>query len=314
LNKNQAFLFARKHNLPVISWRTTLTEESDTIFAQAARGEPARMDEIMDAIPEMTFYFVCGAPAILKDNLWTTAGLVNGRICKMHSLTLSGPTSVESWGRINQAGPGQEVMLPIPPLSINIALEDSSPQLMAHSIASGETIIPLMLQKMSRPLSLAKNLRFISRQGAKKPKLAYYDFGVDLAFAVTYHKVQGRTIDRVMIDCSAVERMTVAAIYVAISRTRKQDHIRILQFTNGRITRRQLEKKEFEPILVQWWAFRLKDQKLMKKILAWKTGDPEPIEPEETDSSSDSGDHESDSAHFQSQRRRIGDVGIEEET
>ena len=58
-------------------------------------------------------------------------------------------------------------------------------------------------------------------------------FPFDLAFAMTVHKAQGRTILRVVLDLTEhpfrVCRMEYAAIFVALSRVRNSDHIRLLE-------------------------------------------------------------------------------------
>ena len=57
-------------------------------------------------------------------------------------------------------------------------------------------------------------------------------FPFNLSFAMTVHKAQGRTIDRVVLDLtdhpSHCGRMEFAAIFVALSRVCKGEHIRLL--------------------------------------------------------------------------------------
>jgi Helicase len=58
-------------------------------------------------------------------------------------------------------------------------------------------------------------------------------FPFDLGFAMTVHKAQGRTIPRVIIDLRnhpfAICRMSYAAIFVAMSRVKNRNHIRLLE-------------------------------------------------------------------------------------
>ena len=57
-------------------------------------------------------------------------------------------------------------------------------------------------------------------------------FPFDLAFSITVHKAQGRTISRVVVDLSshptASTQMTFASVFVAMSRVRNGDHLRLL--------------------------------------------------------------------------------------
>ena len=58
-------------------------------------------------------------------------------------------------------------------------------------------------------------------------------FPFDLGFAMTVHKAQGRTIDRVVLDLTCFPttcgRMEFAAVFVAMSRVRSKEHIRLLK-------------------------------------------------------------------------------------
>ena len=302
LNRSQALLFAKKNNQPVISWRHTLADQSRPYFVEASGGNLTRLEEILSSIPDMTFYFVKGAPAVLKDNIWTSEGLVNGRMCHLHSLTLSGPNASKSWERIAGALPGEEVMLPEPPLSVNIQLETASETLSSLSIVDGITVLPLLEQRDSpRTLVTAKRTNSLSRMLSKRLRLSYFDFGLDLAFAVTYHKVQGRTLDRVIIDLASIGHISVAAFYVAISRTRRQEHIRILPWDNI-ISRRQLEVKKFDKVLIEWFATATNNEELLSKI-----GVNNSDINRRRQCSSDVDENDGDSAQFQSQRTRLAE-------
>jgi len=136
---------------------------------------------------------------------------------------------------------------------------------------------------------------------SKKLRLSYFDFGLDLAFAVTYHKVQGRTLDRVIIDLASIGHISVAAFYVAISRTRRQEHIRILPWDNI-ISRRQLEVKKFDKVLIEWFATATNNEELLSKI-----GVNNSDINRRRQCSSDVDENDGDSAQFQSQRTRLAE-------
>ena len=57
-------------------------------------------------------------------------------------------------------------------------------------------------------------------------------FPFDLAFSMTVHKAQGRTIPRVVLDLTShpsdFSQMEFAAIFVAMSRVKERGHIRLL--------------------------------------------------------------------------------------
>ena len=58
-------------------------------------------------------------------------------------------------------------------------------------------------------------------------------FPFDLAFSMTVHKAQGRTLKRVVIDLTFHPnhycRMVYAAVFVAMSRVKCKEHIRLLK-------------------------------------------------------------------------------------
>jgi G:T-mismatch repair DNA endonuclease (very short patch repair protein) len=252
-NKSQAFAFAKRNNVPVISWRQTLHPNTLKHFNRASNGSSQTLETILDRFAELTFYFVAGAPVVLKDNISTANGLANGRICTLHSLTLE-PMDVHLWPEIGQVPAGAEYRLPRPPLSVNIRLEESTEFLRRHSLVDGQTVIPMKQRpKNARSISLAKSTANKFKADVNKAKLEYIDHGLDLAFAVTYHKVQGRTLKRVIVDLNVPSSVSVAAFYVAVSRVTRQTNIRFLPIFNRHKTMLTLEAKTFDDYLVEWW-------------------------------------------------------------
>jgi hypothetical protein len=62
-------------------------------------------------------------------------------------------------------------------------------------------------------------------------------FPLELAFAMTIHKAQGRTLHRVILalTCHPTKRMAFAAVFVAVSQVKRRQHIRILCHYTGHI-------------------------------------------------------------------------------
>ena len=278
LNKSQSFAYGKTHNQPVISWRNSLTPTTANAFKnfahQQVQGDTSKVSEYIDrtaeSLPDMKFYFVKGAPASLKDNIWTSAGLCNGSMCTLHSITLAGSSAERDRRRIEETGAGEEIVLTCPPMSVNVEFDQEHTILQEYSIVPGRIVIPLMLRPQSkREFYNAKQVKGHSMRDRTFEKLSYYDFGVDLAFAVTYHKVQGRTLDRVIIDMNSARSLTVAAIYVSLSRTRKQEHIRFLDLTDGKVAQEIINQKTFDSVLVKWLAKKTGNSKLMEMIENW---------------------------------------------
>ena len=255
LNKSQAFIFARRHNRPVISWRHQLHKGSESIFQVAANGDEARLEQIYDSIDELTFYFVPGAPAVIKDNISTSNGLANGKMCTLHSITLDEIEQANLEEALAHATGGEEIRLQSPPISVNVQIDDPSSFLLANSVSGdGKAVVPMIIRKnIRREITLNNDVARKYRADVEKMQLAYVDHGVDLGFALTYHKVQGRTLDKVIIDLNVTESVTVAAFYVAVSRVSHLDRMRFFPIFNEE-TKDKLCAKKFNKDLVTWWS------------------------------------------------------------
>jgi len=155
-------------------------------------------------------YFVCGSEAFLTKNLNPALGLANGTPLVCHSLVLD--PCIHNIDMILQQieslSPGSEIILDAPPVAVNMkvqmGLDGKEPSrakkrqleaLQQHSILEDdEEGIVISLSERS---DKTKNLKM--RNGSPllghissadvTPILAY-----DLAFAMTIHKAQGRTI------------------------------------------------------------------------------------------------------------------------
>ena len=256
LNKTQAFIFARRHGLPVISWRNPIYSKSTRMFTEASNGSEERLEKIFNTIGELTFYFVAGAPAVIKDNISTANGLANGRMCTLHSITLTDDDETFLENALRTAIPGQEIRILNPPVSVNVEIENACDFLVKTSIVTQKTVIPMILRKqIPRDISLANDVAAKYSKDVKEMQLKYVDHGLDLAFALTYHKVQGRTLRKVIIDLNVTQSVTVAAFYVAVSRVSRQRDIRILEMFNS-AGREQLKAKMFDHRLVDWWCLK----------------------------------------------------------
>jgi len=155
------------------------------------------------------------------------------------------------WEEVDQASPGTILFLKQPPLCVNIALSTSSQTAATiPSMEPGRTVIPMTIVKTGNRL---RHLRVNKKRGEKIDACGYYDHSVDLAFAVTYHKAQGRTINRVLLSLHDHGRshITVASFYVGISRVRDSNHLRILPIDTAQ--RMKLLDLKFADELVQWW-------------------------------------------------------------
>ena len=207
-------------------------------------------------------FFVPGAPAYLNNNVNPDIALVNGSPLITHSLTFEQKSHyhkiIEHINTMRVNGTpvphGSEILVP-QPLAVNVIVQetlDGKPiskkrkqQLDKLRVISRSynvdpknraIIIPLTTaMAKSTGESSSKYFTFctknmlspIAKVHAQEP------FPFDLAFAMTVHKAQGRTIKRVVVDLTHHPRccccMKCAAIFVAMSRVAETDHIRLLE-------------------------------------------------------------------------------------
>jgi len=78
------------------------------------------------------------------------------------------------------------------------------------------------------PLKLNKRPQALTRPDGKRIK--YHDFGFTLAFAVTFHKIQGKTMNKLILDLNQNPQVpfTLQTLYVGISRVRSSCDLRLL--------------------------------------------------------------------------------------
>jgi hypothetical protein len=194
---------------------------------------------------------VKGAPAIVKENINTTLRLANGTRCVLHSLTLNQDTAEEHWINIANCRPGQIYWLPEDdlPVSVNVHV----PSLKSATWDSNFTLIQ---DAVVIPLTLVDNgdAKIAKTGRLKKAGVKIRSYWIDLAFAVTFFKVQGSTEERVIIDfnCAGGNQKDVdlPSFYVGVSRVRHGDHMRILPISSQ--TRDHLLNLKFSKALLRW--------------------------------------------------------------
>ena len=218
-------------------------------------------------------YFIAGADGYLATNINTEINLANGTPIRHHSITLPNAQEENEFQKKIQRSPtGSIITLNTPPLSVNVIpfpkhdndkeqSDDMQTDLQDHSIATtenGNIVIPIIHSHADK-----KDYKTcLVRGGAKysfRPCLVdIVDyFPIELSFAMTIHKAQGRTIQRVILALEErpnhLIQMTFSSIYVALTRVKHSDHIRILHHTNppdyrrlGYITKLHPEKEIFQ--------------------------------------------------------------------
>ena len=206
VNKNAAVRFARKHGLPVFFW----VDRYGKVPAAVRRRNPNELTIMAEK------YFVVGAPCVITKNMNPTniTGVVNGSKGVLHSLSWSNgyqpPTEWE---------PGEIVPVQVPS-HVNVLLDKET-----H-------------KKNGGVLPCAINASSTVRVGGGQLRLRQHP--VTLLFAVTPFKVQGQTTPRLILDLrhkegKGLRNLSFEDIYVAISRVKMMDHLRIITSGDGNL-------------------------------------------------------------------------------
>ena len=239
---HKTLLFAHHHSTCVFRWQTDVARWQN---------KPALTNEqhdLQDRDPSFWQQFVAGASGFLTTNLNTNLGLANGTPIVLHSLTFATDEQLQHVrSQIRSLPPGSTITLDEPPLSVNVEIPSTfdtkrKPSfrrqaqlaiLKQHSLSKDAIIIPLPVMKSRCKFhSFAVN----SLTGIGKVK-AKDLFPYELAFAMTVHKAQGRTIPKVVLALAhrdnANIQMKYASIYVALSRVKLASDLRILTHDSG---------------------------------------------------------------------------------
>ena len=193
------------------------------------------------------------ASAYLTNNVNCDLALVNGSQLTLHSLThedVSAKRKIAAHIKASNLPYGSEIVID-QPLSVNVRVEerldDKEPsskrntQLEELRKYSRECNIDPRSRDIILPLTTSMNSTdydkfFFSTGNILSPVATvqvHEPFPFDLAFAMTVHKAQGRTIRRVVIDLTAhpvhICRHVYSAVFVAMSRVEEGEHLRLLE-------------------------------------------------------------------------------------
>lgn len=228
INLAQAVRFGRVHGRPVIRWRLPLTAPSIRGYSETEIALMYQRNESLWGV------FVQGAPCYITANLLARAGVANGTTGRLHSLTFdtSALTTAQVDAIVAQiaaARPGDIISIPVVPMSVNVAINapDTKPWDDRFTVVPGEAVVPTRT-----------DVDRISVMGTSKSvKVSVNAHCYELGFAVTYHKVQGMTLTRLILDINErgfAPELTLQALYVGISRVRHGNDLRVLPPQFGR--------------------------------------------------------------------------------
>ena len=191
--------------------------------------DDATTEELYENEPGLWEYFLKGAPAMLTENIQPTKFLTNGASGYMHSLSFA--AGQQEADDIDLDAPGyREIRLDIPPRAVNfqLTLPDDDNGEGIQSLVEGATVVPIV---RSRNIESYKTHSLFASVKACPKIIRCQSFAIDLAFAITDFKLQGKTKDELILSVAPrpfPPHMDLKGLYVDISRLRKQTGLRVL--------------------------------------------------------------------------------------
>jgi hypothetical protein len=233
LTHNLAVARARLRKTVVIRWRAHASSQ----WEQQPETEDARAQAVED--PALYEYFVKDCHAYITLNINKKLGVVNGAQGRYHSLSFQTQDEQDLFEALVRATPiGEVCTLPdnLRPVAVNIEFEEAENWPEGLTLVPGRVVIPIGC----RPRKVAKSNHWIPLPGGTARGQSYRPsrikvsnhFPIDPGFAITFYKVQGRTLRNLIV---ALSRRSLAAcnldysdIYVAFSRVAQASDIRLL--------------------------------------------------------------------------------------
>lgn len=146
--------------------------------------------------------------------------------------------------------PGSDVFLKFPPIYIHVEVPEADPQMFKDkSLIKGKVVIPVRLTSKEKE----HKVYFPARNDPVIVKIKPH--AVELAFGITIHKMQGQTCSRLILDLNKrpfKPSISYHGLYVALSRVRNSQHIRLLPLQPHAINFNYLFKLSPPKMLTDW--------------------------------------------------------------
>ncbi len=190
-------------------------------------------DEYCHTDPRTCGEFVPGLEVAINDNICaasTEKGVANGRRAKLFGVAYNDPAAHDNMLQlIGMAQPGDVVTLESPPDFVILDVGHVDGMEGREGLQFNPDTGGLLLSMKAQPDPDTKIRCLIN---GSIYKLAVCSFAYDMLFCVTIHKLQGMTLERLILDLTKPiypPHHTFEAALVAASRVRKGAHVRVLR-------------------------------------------------------------------------------------
>ena len=230
--------------VPVVRWKLPLLGENASHYSSQALPVLYQQEQALWGT------FVQGAAAYIKGpNVNPAKGCANGSPVIMHSLVLLNNSDKM---RVANGKPGEVIILDSPPAHINVRLMvvDASLRPPNETLVKDEVVLPLPTNRFG---NRSEDVGPVGRHLASTVNVK--DHIVEAGFAITFHKIQGRTIPKIILELNQrpfKPCISYNMFLVALSRVASGDDFRILRPVNGILGLRYLQKLQPDPDLALW--------------------------------------------------------------
>ncbi len=224
INLARALQFAREKGVPVVMWLNSPGNSAMPIHSAE------RLAQMYVQHPGLVGMFVAGGLAVLLENLAVKAGAFNSARGRMEAMTFDEDVNEQARSILAKAQPGEVVAMPFAPRAILMQVDTLKPVVRDdHTVlCNGKRCVAVMLKQ--------------SREAQKVGKLSItvHRHYIDVAWAVTFHKVQGLTVPRLVVSfrnwqgeglTGGVHHLNYAMAYVGMSRVPKGCDLRVVRMS-----------------------------------------------------------------------------------
>ncbi len=244
INEQQSKAMATMKKSPRILWDKPM----EGIVANRLTTEDTNY--IYQNYKQFTGVFVPGAPAFLTENINPHRGLSNGTPVTLHSLILDPEEDLSDVIERLADKSGNDVRLKYNPIYILVKIKNADPNdFIGLTVIPGEAIIPIGMTTESKEVSVQIPLKKSFKLKAKKIH------GLELGFAITFHKIQGQTCDKLIVDLNKrpfQPQVTFATFYVAVSRVRRSIDLKLMPLHPEQRDFNHLLSLHPSPELLKW--------------------------------------------------------------
>ena len=211
--------------VPLVKWRIPL---------RTSWYNTTELESIYESTPGAWGYFVQGALAFVTENQNPLKGVANGTMGEMHSLVIAAKQSDYWKSRISAALPGDIVdMGHDVPTFVNLRLHLSKERVASwgknDTLVKNEIVVPIGMTKFEKTYIRIQG--GIGRYHQSRIVPLRQTHAYEPGFSLTFHKVQGKTLERVVLELSErpfTPGIDFNSLLVALSRVSSLCNLRIV--------------------------------------------------------------------------------------